>query len=154
MVEFIKTWGMGLVCAAILGAICNVLLPNHSIAKAARILVGLYMVIALVAPLLNSGLALPEEIQISIENTYGYDLYDEAVLREATANLKTAVENELESHGVSGAEAAVSLELEDDGSMICQAVSVTLDEIYRNRQAEILLWIKTLCGVTPTLIFR
>lgn len=154
MIEFIKTWGTGLVCAAVLGAICNILLPNHSIAKSARVLVGIYMAIALVAPLLKSDLALPEEIQVSIETTYGYDLYDEAVLRETANHLETAVVGELDGHNVSGAEVTATLGINDEGSIVCQEISITLDETFKNRQTEIVLWVKELCGMTPVLYFR
>lgn len=154
MIDFIRTWGTALICAAVVGSICNVLLPNHSIAKAAKLVVGIYLAIVIVTPFVGVALDAPQSIEFTIDESYGTELYDEAVLRETAEKIKAGLAAKLESSGVICDELTISVNINDTGGIYCDRIALVLSNQYREKQQEISAIVAELCGIEPEMTYR
>ena len=153
--DFIKTWGTALVCAAIIGAICNVLLPRHSIAKAAKALAGIYLAIVMVSPFIGGDIALPGQIEeFAPDESYGTQMYDEAVISRTEEQIMEAVLARLNAEGVAVGEAEVWVNIGDEGGIYCSSVKLTLSEEYRQKERTISDIVYEMCGIQPVFEYR
>lgn len=154
MVGFIKTWGTALICAAIIGSICNLLLPKHAIAKVAKILIGVYLAIVIVSPLLKAETVLPDSIAFEADQSYTADLYDDAVLKRTAENIELQIGQQLEQSGVVCDSVSVAVTLNETGGIYCAEVTLGLDRSYQAQEQQIKTTVTAFCGTTPVFMYR
>ena len=154
MVDFIKTWGTALVAAAIVGAMCNMLLPKNSMTKVVRVIIGLYLAIVIVAPFIGADIKLPESVEFLIEEGAGTQVYDEAVLKQTSDNIEREVTARLSDEGIECDGISVTVNINETDGVYCENVTLILSEDYRHKEQAVSAAVEDMCGVAPEILFQ
>jgi hypothetical protein len=154
MVTFIQTWGIALISAAMIGAICKIMLPKHSISKVAQIVIGLYLILTMIAPFLHADIEIPDSIEFSYETSLAQtQVFDDAVLSQSKQFLQQEIAENLRRKEVEVDEISVSVNIDAAGSIYCDEIDITLDQIYIDRDVAIKEWVSSLVGLEPELTY-
>lgn len=126
--EFVKEWALGLVVAAIVGAVVLMLTPNSTIEKQVRTAVSLFLLIAFIYPFLS-------DIDISdiIDQTeMSYDVkknsnITEIISSEMENQLKNKIEAVLSSVGIKAKEIKIDVSVNQANEMQVDNVKIIID---------------------------
>lgn len=154
MVGFIKTWGTALICAAVIGSVCNMLLPKHSIAKVAKIVVGVYLALVMLTPLLGADLdTVPDSLEFSYDAAQASVQFDEAIAQQSADNIRQKLMQHLAENDILCEDVQVSVSINETGGIYCDEVHIQLAPHYQEKEAYILQLVTTFCGTTPTVSY-
>jgi len=149
MTALIRTWGVALISASVVGGIFSSLIPDKSIGRTLRMLLGIYLAFVILSPLAGASLELPELEELDLAGIDAGSGYDEAVLRETARILENELGTRLTAAGIGCRDIEVAMQVDSDGAVSCASVRVTADPALRGREGEIAAVVLEVCGVQP-----
>ncbi len=154
MIEFIKKWGTALICAAFISAICNTLLPQNSLSKVARFVVGLFLILTILYPFAKNrdflfDFSLDNISEIALETST-----NEALILEETNRMINARLAELLAE--QGIPAAVEsrVKIVADNRILFEEIIIYITNEQQTRVAEIEQIISEQCYLRPQVVVK
>lgn len=129
----IKQWAYGITISAIVGAIILFLTPEGSTEKLVRAAVSLFLMCAMLTPLLSN--ADPAEIFSSIEmpETLSAPSASDETAEHLQGELKEKISDILEECGIKNADIRISINIENGNEMKIESVQIFAEKIFENK---------------------
>lgn len=139
MIDFLSSWGQGIIVAVIIGTIIEMILPEGSSKKYIKVVIGIYILFTIISPFIQkfSGSKLSAENILNTEkyekmmakgrNTISQKLEDNnsrTIKDIYTENLKTDIKAKLKEKGYEAE--SIYLRVSDDGNYIIEKLQIKL----------------------------
>lgn len=139
MIDFFSSWGQGIIVAVIIGTIIEMILPEGSLKKYIKVVIGIYILFTIISPFIQkfSGSKLSAENILNTEkyekmmakgrNTISQKLEDNnsrTIKDIYTENLKTDIKAKLKEKGYEAE--SIYLRVSDDGNYTTEKLQIKL----------------------------
>lgn len=139
MIDFLSSWGQGIIVAVIIGTIIEMILPEGSSKKYIKVVIGIYILFTIISPFIQkfSGSKLSAENILNTEkyekmmakgrNTISQKLEDNnsrTIKDIYTENLKTDIKAKLKEKGYEAE--SIYLRVSDDGTYTIEKLQIKL----------------------------
>lgn len=139
MIDFLSSWGQGIIVAVIIGTIIEMILPEGSSKKYIKVVIGIYILFTIISPFIQkfSGSKLSAENILNTEkyekmmakgrNTISQKLEDNnsrTIKDIYTENLKTDIKAKLKEKGYEAE--SIYLRVSDDGNYTIEKLQIKL----------------------------
>ena len=139
MIDFFSSWGQGIIVAVIIGTIIEMILPEGSLKKYIKVVIGIYILFTIISPFIQkfSGSKLSAENILNTEkyekmmakgrNTISQKLEDNnsrTIKDIYTENLKTDIKAKLKEKGYEAE--SIYLRISDDGNYTIEKLQIKL----------------------------
>ena len=139
MIDFFSSWGQGIIVAVIIGTIIEMILPEGSLKKYIKVVIGIYILFTIISPFMQkfSGSKLSAENILNTEkyekmmakgsNTISKKLEDNnsrTIKDIYTENLKTDIKAKLKEKGYEAE--SIYLRVSDDGNYTTEKLQIKL----------------------------
>lgn len=139
MIDFLSSWGQGIIVAVIIGTIIEMILPEGSSKKYIKVVIGIYILFTIISPFIQkfSGSKLSAENLLNTEkyekmmakgrNTISQKLEDNnsrTIKDIYTENLKTDIKAKLKEKGYEAE--SIYLRVSDDGNYTIEKLQIKL----------------------------
>lgn len=139
MIDFFSSWGQGIIVAVIIGTIIEMILPEGSLKKYIKVVIGIYILFTIISPFMQkfSGSKLSAENILNTEkyekmmakgsNTISQKLEDNnsrTIKDIYTENLKTDIKAKLKEKGYEAE--SIYLRVSDDGNYTTEKLQIKL----------------------------
>ena len=139
MVNFLSSWGQGIIVAVIIGTIIEMILPEGSSKKYIKVVIGIYILFTIISPFIQkfSG------SKLSTENIFNTEKYEKMMAKGSntisqkiednnsrtikdiyTENLKTDIRSKLKENGYEAE--SIYLKVSDDGNYTIEKLQIKL----------------------------
>ena len=156
--ESLAGWAISLCAAGIAVFLCEILLPEGSIAKVFKIAASVFFLTAILAPLL-SGLGADAFSDLAEPSSAASDIAEKAaesvVISNFESNLETELASGLRSAGIPISEINVSISLQEDGAtLVINSLTVWLPENSSADPAAVFEAVRELSGIEPEILYE
>lgn len=139
MIDFFSSWGQGIIVAVVIGTIIEMILPEGSLKKYIKVVIGIYILFTIISPFIQkfSGSKLSAENILNTEkyekmmakgrNTISQKLEDNnsrTIKDIYTENLKTDIKAKLKEKGYEAE--SIYLRVSDDGNYTTEKLQIKL----------------------------
>ncbi len=152
--ELFKDWAFSVCCAAVIGGIFNMMLLEGSLQKTFKIVLCVFFLCVVAAPLFKidfSGFEIISENIYDSEIIYGKNDFTENSLEFMESEIKTSALKILEEEGISAKDISVKINISENGSIDIIKFALTLDNAENTESIVEKIYRKI--GIMPEITF-
>lgn len=156
----LQQWAFSICASVLIAGVFSILAPKGSMEKLLRLVVSVFLIMALFSPFIKSGkLTLPSFSEQDAAGQYedAKDLeqaINEQMAKQMEASIKGQITACLKKNGADGAKVRVSMDIDSDGRIKMNEIMILISDSDRAKRQEIRQAVKNELGLNVTVLLE